>query len=220
MFLNVHNLGLYTTAVSWSTGFLPLSSAYGSVVFPEVAAAVGARESFVTAMRRGLVVLFGGWIVFFALTPVLFLAIYGSAFSPAIPAVMILVAASLFLSANQMMAEGVKGLGRPLLVSISEVSGLVVTTIMLSLLISPFGIVGAALASLVAYMVTTAVLLTGLHRLTGCSWRDLLMTRPSEWRELGADLASAAGRLLPRRWRFRAPIREPLTGQPDAQVAE
>jgi len=189
--LSSHALGLYSTAVSWSTGFLPLASAYGSVLFPSVArhADEQAAESFARAMRRGLVFMVGIWLAYLAITPVAFRLIYGPEFAEAMPSVLLLVGASLFLSLNQMLTEGVKGLGRPILASVAELIGLGVTTVLLLALIGRWQILGAALASLGAYLVTSAVLLTGLLREGSLHWRDLMLPRAEEWvawrRQLG-----------------------------------
>jgi O-antigen/teichoic acid export membrane protein len=98
-----------------------------------------------------------------------------------------------------MLAEGVKGLGRPMVVSVSEVAGLAATALLLRVLVPPFGIVGAALASLGAYALTTVVLLWGLQRSAACAWRDLLMVRRDEWTALVRDAWSAVSVLRPER---------------------
>ncbi len=219
IFLTAHSLGLYTTAVSWSVGFLPLSSAYGSVIFPEIAAAAHAAESFGRAMRRGLAVLFAGWVAYFAVTPLMFRLIYGPEFAAAMPTVLVLGVASLFLSANQMLAEGVKGLGRPMLVSISELCGLAATALLLTLLIPPFGIIGAALASLGAYGLTSAVLLVGLHQSAACTWRDLLMIRVEEWQTLAREVWALIARLPARPAVAAVPVR-PIAQRADSQPAD
>ena len=65
---------------------------------------------------------------------------------------------------NQVLGSILQGRGRPLVISIGQGIGAVFTVTLLTTLIPPFGIRGAAVASTVACGVVVVVLLRGLRR--------------------------------------------------------
>jgi O-antigen/teichoic acid export membrane protein len=93
-------------------------------------------------------------------------AIYGDAFRPAIvPAQILLVGLSIEGMAGVITAF-LYGRGRPGLNSIATGVGLVITIVLDLLLIPPFGAVGAAWASAVAYVTTTVMLIAYFRMLS------------------------------------------------------
>jgi Na+-driven multidrug efflux pump len=62
------------------------------------------------------------------------------------------------------LEELAKGLGHPRWVLVAEIVGMSVTVCMLAVLLAPFGIVGAAWASILGYSTVSLVLLVLLRR--------------------------------------------------------
>jgi O-antigen/teichoic acid export membrane protein len=164
-------LGLYAIAASWSAALFPLVGAVGSVLFPRVAGQVGERErvaSLSQGTRLGSVASLVAASIVLVATPFAIPLLFGTAFAPAIPAGLILVAAAGVAGLNGILQEGARGLGHPIVILWSEGLGVVVGVSFLLVLLPLYGIVGAAMASLVGYSVTTAVLVYSIGRITGC----------------------------------------------------
>jgi hypothetical protein len=93
---------------------------------------------------------------------------------------------------NTVLEEGIRGLGRPAVVTRAEFVGLAVTFVALMALLPRMGIMGAALASMMAYGTVAAVLMFEACTLTGCTVSDLLIPTSgevrAEWNRLLATL--------------------------------
>jgi O-antigen/teichoic acid export membrane protein len=113
-------------------------------------------------------------LVLMLLLPILVPLVYGDAFTPSIVPAEILVVASIAVAVGQAWAGSLRGLGRPSEPAKAEVISLVVTVAGLALLLGPLGIVGAALTSLVAYLMAATFMYLRLRHLLGMGLRDLL----------------------------------------------
>ena len=131
-----------------------------TVLFPRTAAQTeiaDRRRVFAQGIRLAVLSTACVAAVVLVLTPSVVPLLFGADFAAAIPAALILVVAASIASVNMVLEEGLRGLGRPALVLWAELTGLAVTVVALLVLLRPFGIVGAALASVLGY---TAVLAT------------------------------------------------------------
>lgn len=160
-------LGNYVLAVSLSSLALPVSQAFGSVAFPRIARA----HSEADALRIERVSLVGTGVsaaviiaAVCALAPVLVPVVFGNGYQNSIAVLWLLAPGAVFLAMNQVLGDILQGRGRPLLVSIAEGIGSVVTVVLLAALIPSFGIRGAAVASTVAYGVVMVFLLWATRR--------------------------------------------------------
>jgi O-antigen/teichoic acid export membrane protein len=79
---------------------------------------------------------------------------------------LVLVGAASIASVNMVVEEGLRGLGRPVLVLWAELCGLAVTMVALLFLLRPFGIMGAALASVLGYSAVLITLVVASRTLT------------------------------------------------------
>ena len=98
-------------------------------------------------------------------TPLMLTWLFGAAYAPAIPAALVLVVANAISSANMILQDGARGLGTSNTVLWSELTGLVVTVTCLAVLLRPYEIMGAAIASLLGYAAVTVILLLRLTRI-------------------------------------------------------
>jgi len=177
-------LGLYVVAVTWSAAAAPATSAFGTVIFPRVASqrfVCGRAETLGQTIRLGSFVAacLGGLLLI--LTPVGIPLLFGTRFAPAIPTALILTLAGAVLGLNMILEEGVRGLGDTRAILWSELAGLVVTIAALALLLRPLGIVGAAIASLLAYAIVCVSLVIQIRSKTGCSATSLLRPRRGDF---------------------------------------
>jgi O-antigen/teichoic acid export membrane protein len=151
------SLGLYVIAVTLTSATSLVGSSVAFVALPEVAQ-LRERDQQLAATRRylritvALAVLVTVPLV--VLAPRLIELFFGSAFAPVGNVCRILLAAGVLLSVSRALAALLTALNRPLDAGLAESCGLVVTAVALGVLLPAFGLMGAAVASLIAYTVT------------------------------------------------------------------
>ncbi len=161
-FLEPRKLGLYAVGVAWSSAVAPLLNSVSSIILPRVAGSNSKEEQSQLLAQS---VCLGAGLAIIVSTGVAFLStfsiplLFGIEFAPAIPAAIILAVAGGFSGLNQILEAGILGLGEPRFVLIAEAAGLVITAILLLLLLGPFELIGAAIASLVSYSFVTLLLI-------------------------------------------------------------
>jgi O-antigen/teichoic acid export membrane protein len=160
-------LGLYAVAVAWSGGGTPLLSALGAVTTPTVASATDreqqARRLAFTARATAVLALILS-LAIVAATPVAIVVLFGEKFRGSVAPALILVPANAVLGINQVIQEGLRGMGHPFAALQAELAGLLVTVIALAATLRPLGGVGAAISSLIGYSTVGAVLLLNARR--------------------------------------------------------
>jgi O-antigen/teichoic acid export membrane protein len=160
-------LGNYAVAVSLSWLVLPVAQAFGSVAFPRIARAHGETD----ARRIERLSLVGAAVsaacviaAVSALAPVFVPVVFGSGYRSSIVALWLLAPGAVFLAVNQVLGQILQGRGRPLFISMAEGTGALLTVLLLALLIPPFGIRGAAMASTLVYGFVMILLFWGIRR--------------------------------------------------------
>ncbi len=166
-FMPATQLGYYVAAVAWSGAVAPLLSGVGIVLLPRVASGVSdaARIADIAAVARvGTIPIALVTLLQVAATPLAIPMLFGARFAPAISTAWILSIAGAALAFAMLLEDGARGLGLPGLVLRSELAGLVVTVVCLGILLRPYGIIGAALASLAGYSTIALSVLLSLSR--------------------------------------------------------
>jgi len=189
-FLPTPVLGLYAVAAAWGGAAGPVVGALSAVFFPLVAAAPDAKqrsERAVASARAAVLISFPLGGLLFAATPVALPLLFGDAYRAALPAALILSAAGTVAGVKGVLANALRGLGRPAAVMNAESSSLGVFALLLLLLLRPFGITGAAVALLASNVVATALLLIRLAGLTGRRTTVFLLPSFAQFRALGGD---------------------------------
>jgi O-antigen/teichoic acid export membrane protein len=160
-------LGNYAVAASLSWLALPASLAFGSVAFPRLASATD--EAQARRIER-LSLLGAGFLagasigVISILAPAVVPTLFGKGYRDAVVALWLLAPGTVFLALERVLGDLLQGRGQPLLRSIGEGGGAVITVVLLFALIPRFGIRGAAITSSIAYAATFFFLLWGLRR--------------------------------------------------------
>jgi O-antigen/teichoic acid export membrane protein len=125
---------------------------------------VGSSNRLTVDVIRGIIVVVVVMSIGLAVVgPVLLPVVFGSPYDTGYPALLVLLLASIPLSYGRLLSGDIKGRGRPGLVSLASMVGVPITIIGDLLLVPRFGIVAAAVVSLVAYG-TTAVTLAHVYR--------------------------------------------------------
>ncbi len=177
VFLPTKLLGLYVVAVSWSGIVAPLVNALGVALLPRIAGQANVTERtrvFAQGSRLAVLVAASTALAATVLTPVVIPLFFGNDFIDAIPAGIALVWAGGILGVNGVLEEGLRGLGVPRALLMAELGGLVMTVVALLVLLPPWNIMGAAIASIIGYGTVMLLLIFQARRITGCSVLDLL----------------------------------------------
>ena len=181
-FLPARSLGYYVVAVAWSGGVAPLLSAVGSVLFPHVSAEPDTcrrGQLLATALQGGAVVAAVTSLPFTLLAPVAIPLVFGARFAPSIPSALVLVPAGAILAWAGIAEEGLRGLGRPTIVLAAESVAAVVTIASLPVLLHFFGIMGAAVASLLGYTTIAVFAASAISRSTQLPLHQLMVPSPA-----------------------------------------
>ncbi len=165
-FVSLSDLGEYAVAVSYATVLFPLSGAFAMVLFQRVAASehIQAMSKIKRALRLNLFVSTGGAVVLGLAVPVLLPWLFGAEYKPAVYPALILLAGTVLLGMNYVLSDGLRGLGAPLITSVAEMGGFIITIGGLLILLPRLGIYGAALVSVASYGAVSAILVVGLIR--------------------------------------------------------
>ena len=99
---------------------------------------------------------------------------FGSAFRPVADVARVLLVAAVILGMNRVLSAAARGIGRPLDAGIAEGLALLVTILVLAVLLPIYGLLGAAVASLLAYLVSTGWMLHKTRRALDVSIRSLI----------------------------------------------
>jgi O-antigen/teichoic acid export membrane protein len=199
-------LGLYVVAVGCSGMVQPLFSAIAAVHFPNIASKPewdSKVNSFAAVSRIGALLCVTLVLVIVPLAPTGVTLLFGSKFSQASSAVVVLVPAAAILGLNSILQEGLKGLGAPNAVMWAELGGLPITVASLALLLRPYALTGAALSSLLGYATVSILLIVQIKRLTGCSLASLFVARKHELEFLLTQITAATA--IIHRWYTNAP---------------
>lgn len=181
------DLGLYVVSVGWASLVSPAILAIGTVAFPAVASLDSPTEqqdALALASRRAVLISATLAVTAASLSPWGIALLFGPAYRGAIPAGVVLSLAVAVRAYAHVLQEGLRGLGRPSWVLGSEAIGLASTGVFLALLLPARGILGAAIASLLAYTTVLVVLLTVLARVERFPLRSLLVPTAADARSI------------------------------------
>jgi O-antigen/teichoic acid export membrane protein len=193
-----HALGIYSVAVALTVALGMLASPFVNTAQPVIQRAAPLMRlevaSRLLAAAVGLLVLAAGSLALVA--PVIVPWLYGGRFAASVALVQILCLAAVFDVVNAAMHGILLGLDRPGQSSRATVFGLAANVIGWIVLLPLFGLVGAALTSVLAYFVVTAFMTRAVVNALNCSYRELLF---SVLVRMGKDIRSVphvSGRAL------------------------
>jgi len=172
LFIGRADLGQYAVAVSYATILFPFSSALASTLFAYSSGdkASHARHRILDMLKINLVAALIGTVILGALCPLILPLLFGSSYQPAVVPAIILLVGTVFLGLSYVLSGGLRGLGRPGVVSLAELAGVVITVIGLLITVPLFGIYGAAWTSVASYALVCLVMFVFFfHRRDGDS---------------------------------------------------
>jgi O-antigen/teichoic acid export membrane protein len=154
-------LGLYSVAVAWAEALWYLPTALSYVQRPDLVRATRREAARLTAavFRAAVLVTAISGLVMVAAAPLLCVSVFGSDFRGSIDDLRVLVWGAFGMVALKLFGNALVARGRPVLQSVAISLGFACTVALDVILIPPFGGLGAALASTLAY--TAAGVLAG-----------------------------------------------------------
>ena len=173
-------LGLYVVAVAVSGIASPLYNAVAIVVLPRVIRSANRLIGGYEAIRHMKIMFFSGvpiTVVLCILMPWILPVLFGNEYQLSILPAQILLVAAFFQGGVIVLGHSLRGLEYPGRTTISEGVGLLLTIILLFALLPILGILGAAIASLVAYMMVAFMQLYFIINVSGIKWSDLCCSR-------------------------------------------
>jgi O-antigen/teichoic acid export membrane protein len=179
-FLAPAKLGLYVVAVTLTSATTLVGSSVSFVSLPTLARLRGTEERAAAARRLiGLTALTSTAITLplIAFTPFILEIAFGTAFGEAALVSRILLIGAVILSTNRVLSSTLIGLGRPLDAGISEATALIATFAGLAALLPTLGLIGAGIASVIAYSVSASWMVWRTSRALELSTAELFLGR-------------------------------------------
>jgi enterobacterial common antigen flippase len=156
MLLPSAELGLYVAAVAFADGLLVIPRGIGFITLAESSNADhhGAWQVARRSLLHAALWLVPSCLCLWLICPVVIPALFGPRFSLAVLPCRILIPGSGAMGLTTVLFEATRGMNHPEITAYAEAAGLGVTAILLAFLLKPYGSVGAALASTIAYAFT------------------------------------------------------------------
>lgn len=179
LWLSEADLGIYAVAVSWSLVLNPLIGAVGMVAFPHIATRQdSAQKTFLArSVRTTFLSVLIADVLLLVVTPIALPLVFGASFRTAVPVALVLIVANSVYALKSVLGSAARGLGFPEGVAYAEILALGTTFAMLFFLLPSLGIIGAGIASLVAYSGAALILAIFVNAKTQISLRNLLLIR-------------------------------------------
>jgi O-antigen/teichoic acid export membrane protein len=193
-------VGLYGFAVTMAEIVFYVPESVASMFLPRVAS-TSREESSAMLGRISRMTLLITVLTAIALLPVAFLGIHLvlGKYVDSLPAFAAILPGVVSLSLAKVMTSYLGGRGKPVPISVASSVSLGVNVVANLVLIPEFGIVGAALSSVVSYSVLAAIVVRMASRESGRSIRELCVPGPAEVRLLfdgGVRFAGALARRI------------------------
>ena len=159
LFLPSRQLGIYVAAVAFSDALCIIPRGIGLVTLADSANAE--RHGAWQVVRRSLL-LTALWllpcaVILWMALPRLLPVLFGEQFTSAVVPCRILIPGSCAMGMSTVLFEAARGMNHPEIPAYAETAGLVMTAVLLALLLKPYGVMGAAVASTVAYTLTLGI---------------------------------------------------------------
>ncbi len=179
-------LGIYVIAVTMTSVVTLVGWSVAVITLPSIARA-DEQERPEAARRLVVLTLFLSLLVALPMTvlaPSLVTFFFGNAFHDAGAISRVLLFGAVFLGLNRVLEGILQGIGRPLDAGAAESIALVATVLGLAILLPPFGLIGAAVASVVAYLASAVWMTLRLSAALGVRPHSLLLPSRSTLRTL------------------------------------
>jgi O-antigen/teichoic acid export membrane protein len=184
--LSPAHAGLYSVSVAVSEILWLLPNAIGRVLFPRTAGSDPETANRFTPLvcRQTVLASVVSAIVLAALARFLIPAFYGAEFAESIGPFLVLLPGVVMIALTRIIGNDLMGRGKPQHNSYAAAIAAVVTIVLDIVLIPRMGIIGAALASTIAYGVAALAMLRWFLQFSGATLSEVILPRYGDWRGL------------------------------------
>jgi O-antigen/teichoic acid export membrane protein len=200
-FAGVANVGFYAVAASLAEIIWFLPDAFGFVLFPKTASSdpeVAKQFTPKVARLSALITAVAALGLFLVSKPMI-TAMYTKAYLPALYPLWILLPGTVALSYSKVIFSDLGGRGKPYYSVWASVFSFIMTLGFDLLLIPRLGIIGAAIASSLAYTTNAVMAVAFYVRLTGNKLTDVLLVQKDDIETslgIGREMIRVVGRML------------------------
>lgn len=175
-------LGIYSISASLGDTISHFSFSLGTVVFPMSSSQSdeNAAELTLKAARVALLLTIISALGLAILAPFLITNLYGSEYKDALSALWILLPGLVALAWVRVISQYINGRGKPGYTTVAFFASALITVVLDFALIPPYGILGAAIASTIAYILTALIVGYFWKRLSGVSFLAAVIPQPSD----------------------------------------
>ena len=173
------SVGLYSVSVSTAELIWYIPNSISSALFPKSSTIDKGTAANLTAQAcRQTLVVSSLLALFLAVTgPFLIPFIYGDNFQDAVPAFLWLLPGILSVSLSKIISANLSGTGKPQYTTYTSAITVVITIALDIALIPLLGIVGAAIASSIAYIASAILSVWWFSRETHTNWLDVIIPK-------------------------------------------
>jgi O-antigen/teichoic acid export membrane protein len=199
-YLGRGDLGLYTTGVSVAEFLWYLPNAISSALFPKVSSLekTTAHKLTAQATRITLAVIIPAAIVFGVMGAFLIPIIFGESFRPSINPYLWLLPGVISMAVSKVLTANLSGIGKPEYATYTATAGMIATVALDVLLIPRFNIIGAALASSIAYNLIAVILVFWFLRESHMKWSQVIIPTKADWHLVREKVSVAITRISSR----------------------
>ena len=179
------DLGLYVVAMTIEGPLFLAVTTMELLLFPKIAQQTqegGRQEVLGRYFRAALVLVVPATAVFIVFAPWLIGIVFGNAYLPATDAARVLALSGIAYTLKVMLTTYMRASNRMRIVTKCEGLGIAVTVIALAVLLPLFGLVGAAIAQVLAFTIPALFLAFLVSRETGLSIVGLFRFEKRDWR--------------------------------------
>ncbi len=176
-------IGLYAVAVAIAEISATLASSISDSLMPEVAGSKDKKQALLLLSRSLRLTFYAqmlALIPFWIVAPYLLQYVFGEEFIGATMALRLLFIGSIIWSASLILISGLNGFGNPGLSTVARIASAVTTVIMLLLLLPIWGMVGAAVSSIMGYGVMLIIALICILRTQNIGFWQFLRPRKDD----------------------------------------
>jgi O-antigen/teichoic acid export membrane protein len=190
-------VGLFSVATTMAQVLWYLPDSVGRILFPRVAGSTREEANRLTAQvcRHTMLLTAAACLALYLAGPWAVLFLNGEKFRGSVMPMNLLLPGVLASVLNRVLSKYLSGIGKPNLNSAASIVALVVNIPLLYLLIGPYGVNGAALATSIAYIVNGILMLWFFARESGTPWWECLVPTMGDLKMYPLSIAQVWNRL-------------------------
>lgn len=194
----VTSVGYYSVSTAMAETLTYGAVGFALVLFPQVSSVEKKEADRITPVicRNAVFLTLVGAVVMFVVSRELILLIFGSAMVPALVPLWLLLPGIVFMAAAKVISSYLSGIGKPIYTTYIAAGAVAITVVLDLLLIPPYGISGAAIASSITYTATAIASVWILNRESGAGWLETLVVRPEDFARYRRVVNSTVRRLF------------------------